>query len=244
MRLILLMGMTALLATTPVAWANDTSFGASGSAFPGPRPNKSIRMTSEAIRARIVGDAVGGHLARVACLFVLRNEGPRQRIRIGFPEDTGGDIDERGLIRRFTSTVNGQPVAVRRVVQRSDGDFGGFFIWWTKDVTFDAGETKQIRNDYEVALSANVEGVAWFTYILSTGANWKGRIGEATVVVDLGPIDPRRVIGLGTRPRRDNHREFLLSPLGAKQEGTRLVWRLKDFEPTQRDNIMVAWYYR
>ncbi len=239
MRQILLIGMTALLAIAPAAWANDTSFGASGSVFPGPRPNKDIRMVAEVIDARIVGDA-----ARVTCRFVLRNEGPRQRVRIGFPEDTGGDVGERGLIRRFTSTVNGQPVTVRRVVLTSDGDVGGFFIWWMKDVTFDAGETKQIRNDYEVQLSENVEGVRWFTYILSTGANWKGRIGGATVSVDLGSVDIRRVIGLGTKPRQDHHREFLVRPSGAKREGTRLVWRLKDFEPTQRDDIMVAWYFR
>ncbi|MBM3470053.1 MAG: hypothetical protein FJX73_04575 [Armatimonadetes bacterium] len=241
MRRILLVSIAVLLAIAPAAWANDTSFGASGSAYPGPRPSKDIRMVSEAVHARIVRDKMGGY-ARVACRFVLRNEGPRQRIRIGFPEDTGGDIPERGLIRRFTSTVNGRPVGVSRVVLTSDGDRGGFFIWWMKDVTFDAGETKQVQNDYEVALSGNVEGVAWFTYILSTGANWKGRIGEATLVVDLGSISPRQVIGLGTKPRKDHHREFLIRPSGAKIEGTRLIWRLKDFEPTQRDNIMVAWY--
>lgn len=230
--------LAVLLLASSVALANDSSFGAAGTPYPRPTPSRDIRMVSESVTVRL-----SQQTARVTCLFVLANEGGSQRVRIGFPEETFGDVSERGLIRWFRSYVNDRPVAVKRVVIEPV-DSGGTFAWWIKEVAFARGETKRIRNEYEIQLSENVLGIRWFSYILRTGASWKGRIGRATVTVDLGPVDPRTVIGLGTKPRGPEEAEMRLTPAGATLSGRTLRWQFTNFEPTRGHDVLVAWRFR
>jgi len=234
----------------PVATlSNDSSFGRSGSPYPHPTPNPYIQMLSEVIDVQIMRSK-----ARVTCLFILRNEGPRHSVRIGFPDEAYGDVSEKGRIFLFTSSVNGKPIHVRRVPVKPSTDSGGIYAWWMKDVIFEAGETKTVRNTYEISLSTQIAmipnpaggwllgNVVSFSYILRTGAPWKGPIGEATVTVDLGPVNYRDIIGLGTPPRVSEDRAHRIRPASVQRIGRKLRWHFRNFEPTEKHDIQVAWY--
>jgi hypothetical protein len=215
-----------------VAQANDSSFGAAGAPYPRPTPNRDIRMTAETVSVRFLNDT-----ARVSCVFTFRNEGPPQRVVIGFPDEAHGDVPERGLIQWFRSWVNDKEVAVQRVAVKRVVDYEGTYVWWLKEVSFAPGQTVRIRNEYEIRYSENVEGTRWFTYILVTGAGWKGSIGEATVTVDLGRIPPGALFGPGVPQQRPG---LAVTP-GFRLAGRQLQWRFLNFEPTERNNIRVAW---
>jgi hypothetical protein len=222
----------AVVISSGLALANDSSFGAAGAPYPKPTPNRDIRMVSETVGVRFLNDT-----ARVSCVFTFRNEGPAQRVVIGFPDEAFGDVPERGLIQWFRSWVGDQEVAVQRVAVKRVVDYEGTFVWWLKEVSFASGQTVRIRNEYEIRYSENVEGTRWFTYILATGAGWKGSIGEATVTVDLGRIPPGALFGLGIPQQRPG---LTISP-GAKVVAGQLRWQFTNFEPTERNNIRVAW---
>jgi hypothetical protein len=226
--------LTALAVILLSGWAaaNDSSFGAAGAPYPRPTPNRDIRMVAEIVRVRFLTDT-----ARVSCLFTFRNEGNAQRVVIGFPDENFGDVPEQGLIRWFRSWVDDREVAVRRAVVKRVVDYEGTYVWWLKDVAFAAGQTVRIRNEYEIRYSENVEGTRWFTYILSTGAGWKGTVGEAAVTIDLGRVPPATVFGLGLPQLRPG---LAVSP-GAQLRGRTLRWHFSNFEPTKQHDIRVAW---
>lgn len=212
--------------------ANDSSFGAAGAPYPRPTPNRDVRLVSETIRVTFLKET-----ARVSCVFIFRNEGSAQRVVIGFPDEARGDVPAEGLIQWFRSWVNGQPVPVRRVAVERVVDYEGTYVWWLKEVPFAAGQTVTVRNEYEIRYSVNVEGTEWFTYILATGAGWKGPIRQATITVDLGRIPPAAVYGIGPPQVRPG---LVVSP-GYQVRGRQLLWRFSNFEPTDKNNIRVAW---
>ncbi len=66
--------------------------------------------------------------------------------------------------------------------------------WRVKSVPFAAHQTRVVRDEYVAALSypsmvsRSPEDARWFTYILDTGASWKGPIGRERVTIDLSQL--------------------------------------------------------
>ena len=202
-----------------VGQANDTPIRSVGKAIQ-PLTDVPIRLVSEKVDITIAGDR-----AFVSCTFNLLNEGLPVTIDVGFPR--GGESDLNDFIAVVgndtvdVTTLSSEPVYV-------DPDTAMKMPWWkTFKVPFNKDDREvAVRNSYWTRLGPSTQqrlSHLMFTYIMTTGASWKGSIGEATFTVTLDGIETGRVTEI--------------SPDGYKRDGNRFVWRFTDFEPTS--NIVI-----
>jgi len=210
----------ALLLRASLAHADDGSMATVGGSVRLMRENANIRMLAETVRARITPD-----LITVDCTFTMKNEGPADTVLVGFPD---GDSVGHGQaqLESFRSWVDGVEVACIRIQ-----DVPNEVSWWTKRVAFPAGAVVVMRNRYTVA-----PGTSWstgaqdFTYILWTGASWKGRIGSAEIIATLDGIPGSWVMG---------------SDPVARRKGRTFRWAFHDFEPGSADGspneVQLVW---
>jgi hypothetical protein len=170
----------------------------------------------------------------VEARFVFKNEGPATTIQMGFPEESYNvgkmKSGQKSRFKYFKSWIDGKAVSVARKTAspRGSEDYRELY-WWVKDVSFKAGETKVILNRYKTTPGGSYVdgGYQEVTYIVSTGAPWKGTIGTANITFELGP-KARKLYPKATSK-------------GYKRSGNRLVWKFKNFEPQEKDNLTVAW---
>jgi len=189
---------------------------------------------------------VGKSSFSARCRFEFRNFGSSQTVRIGFPNLTGNDNEP--LFTSFRSVVNGVPVAVKDFSK--DGSF-----WKVKEVRFAKGETKVVENFYSgrtgthtVTYSGLDEGlVSDISYILETGASWRGPIGYAKVVFQFAedtiptPLIPKRrdsVLRWRTADPATVEYSGFAKP---RVDGRRLVFERRNFTPSQASNIHLSW---
>ena len=182
----------------------------------------SIRMVSEEVHIKLPEEAVDAR-------FVFKNEGPATTVRMGFPDEAGGEgaPEEGGRLTRFdrfASYVDGQPVKVKRVVGYHSGEDEDYDLWWVKQVHFDRGQTRVVENRY-ASRGSNNDDDRWFVYVLTTGASWKGPIGHAHIVCDIHDI--RNVAPL------------TFSPRGYRRVGDTVVWDFTNFKP--KKDIEIHW---
>lgn len=141
-----------------------------------------VQMVSEKVTMTIHRDH-----ADVDCLFVFKNHGAKATVRMGFPDwDSNHEPGDGPILERFRSKVDGKPVKTYLL-------FGGGQGWHIKHVAFSKGQTRTVRNQYRVklgALALNVDGmtreskyVQSASYIVSTGASWKGVIEKTEIVL-------------------------------------------------------------
>jgi hypothetical protein len=94
---------------------------------------------------------------------------------------------------------------------------GIHWTWWVKEVAFEAGATRVIRERYVARPGGDSTGNLWFEYILETGASWAGPIGIADIVITFrDPIEEGSVT---------------IAPEGWHGATNELAWHLENFEP-------------
>ena len=174
------------------------------------REHPSIRMVSERVYVRLEPT-----VAHVRCRFVFKNEGPATTVRMGFPDVSA----ERQHLLSFKSWIDGKQVSTRRIqdITESPEPRGWITSWIVKDVRFGRNQTRTIVDQYDGPIREEGRRTE-FTYILTTGANWKGKIGRAEIVVDI--------VGFS--------KTYLMetpSPKGYAKKGSKLVWVMRNFEP-------------
>ena len=222
-----------LLCLALPAFANDTAIQGAGGTIQPMRLNSSIRMVKERVDVKLRGTKP----ARVRCEFVFKNGGPATTVKMGFPAHAVGDV--RPLrptdLRHFRSWVDGKRVKTSFMRAKPTKEYS-YKAWYVKEVRFAAGQTRRVIDTYEGNLGEVSNGQVFFTYMLHTGRNWKGKIGEAVVVIDA--VSPPKVVRIGTdAPKRV---EFLrASPNSYVRKGSKFVWVMKDFEP--EENIYVEY---
>jgi hypothetical protein len=201
------------------ATADDTIIGGIGGRLV-PLNSKHIRLVRERVQVKL--DPQGG---LVECLFVFRNEGPPARVKMGFPQILG-----QAPLERFRCTVDGRPVRVHHQLVKKAGEsetetvhpYQGWHWWW---IQFGRHQTKTVINRYWAEASSDSLGNRWFDYVLKTGANWKGPIGQAEVEVDVGKM-----------PASDL---YAIKPAGFRRQGNKIRWTWRNFEPQQ--DLRIAW---
>lgn len=102
--------------------------------------------------------------------------------------------------------------------------------WYTFKVAFAPGETRTVVNTYWVKNTLSSNGEAWVKYVLETGRNWAGPIGEATVTLKLGDVLPAYIDNLYPG-------DWRFTP-----DGGSLVWHRTAFEPAY--NLVVRYNLR
>ena len=216
---LILAALTHLLLST-VVQANDTPIRSVGKAIQ-PRTDVPVRLVSEKVDITITGDK-----AFVSCTFNLLNDGPLCTVDVGFPR--GGESDLNDFIAVVgtdtvdVTTISSDPVYIDPSNMKMP--------WWkTFKVPFNGeGRPVVVRNSYWTRLGPSTQqrlSHLLFTYIMTTGAPWKGTIGEAIFTIHLDGIDSGRIVEI--------------SPNGYRHDDESLVWRFTDFEPTENIEIKV-----
>jgi hypothetical protein len=172
--------------------------------------------------------------AHVKCTFLFKNESDKLiQATVGFP---GNEQDTAALhsepIRDFVTVIDGRKhnINIRKEVLKhyGDPDIQVFRNWYTWKMSFPAHSTIRVENSYTHILSTP-EGYDRFflTYELSTGANWKGPIGKATI----------RVIY-----KNDNDLEQRIceiKPNGWIRKGNEITWAFTNIKPRKADDILI-----
>jgi len=149
--------------------------------------------------------------AYVDAIFIMKNTGDKINQKMGFPSEHPLEIPSS-----FKVFVNGKKLPLSNVEQKISGNN----VWEISTIPFNKGEEKTIRVTYVVEYLYGYS----FTYILKTGATWKGSIGSLDITITLP--------GKATPP-------FLLEalPSGYATKGNDIIYHLRNYEPEQ--NIVV-----
>lgn len=203
------------------AWANDAAVrGISGMIAPVDQ-HPSVCMVSEEVSAKIGWDA-----AAVRCHFVFKNDGGPTSVKMGFPEEASGDVGpiKHPAFKSFKAWVDGKPIKTKFFPSMSEqnGDLI-YRAWHVKDLSFSAGQKRVVVNEYEAPLGVDSMGGKFFTYILTSGKNWKGKIGNAKITVDVSTSA--------------QFYKIIPSPAGYACREGKVIWEFKNFEPHENISI-------
>jgi len=197
-----------------------------------PKDQTSIRMESEKVIIDLYNDS-----SVVKCLFNMKNLGEQEKLQIGFPEMTfhyyrhKSKVDEAN---RFEVKENGKVVSFDfsdslRYDKEYRKEVESYQIkeeWYLWESEFQQGESKTIEVQYSLPFGMLYKtNERFFTYLLSTGANWKGTIGKAEIIVNLIDIEIDSIIS-----KQPNNFEI---------SNKHLTWTFSDFEPTTNDDIKI-----
>lgn len=195
-----------------------------------------VRMVAETVLLDISSGSGTNPLgrAKVTATFTMRNLGSEtERMAARFPvgaSDGYGSIPE---ITDFTVTVNGSRVGTRKTTGE-DPNYGfGSTRWAEFDITFPPGEDVIVVVTYTLQATGYYP-IAYFSYILSTGADWQGTIGSADIIARFPyEISPQNVIF------PESQVGWMDTTQGATINGSELRWHYDDLEPTQKNNILI-----
>ncbi len=213
--------LAAAILLTAHLFADDYSSAVDGDQII-PVESRDIRMASERVDIAAEWPIEGhyGMLYHVDAEFILVNEsGKPQSILVSFP----GDDDVKG----FSRTVDGKAVEFVRYESKDQPQVYAF----TSRIDFAAGQTRKVRVRYLGV--ADSEG-SW-SYILKTGAHWKGTIGEAVVSVHFPPDAP----SVGGNDSWETAEDLRLSPANYTVKDRTVTWTFKDFKPAE--DVLVAY---
>lgn len=207
-----------------------------------------VEMLKENLVIRLYRDR-----AKVEVDYVLHNTGDATDVKAGFPSLGVKIEDEKHReIEDYSIFADGKSVPFHRENGNSTpfkSLYGKDFLdnvtngedvpnirlleWLVSTVHFDSDETKQIQIKYESLYAYSDGGFSddsaflddVFTYLLSTGAAWKGPIHEGRVTIQAMTVNADKII---------------VSPQGRFQQTKEgLVWEFHDLKPTMADNIVV-----
>ena len=192
----------------------------------------SIRMESEKVIIDLYNDS-----SVVKCLFNMKNLGEQEKLQIGFPEMNFYHhrlISESEKLNRFKVKENGKAIRFylsdslknNKEFRRKIDSYQILEDWYLWDGEFKKGESKTIEVQYSLPYGALYKSnKRFFTYLLSTGANWKGTIGKAEIIVNLKDIAMDSIVSQ--------------KPANCKVSDKQLIWTFLDFEPTTDNDIKV-----
>ena len=158
--------------------------------------------------------------ATVKCNFTLVNLGENESLLVGFPVGLGWDFGDDGSytypLEDFKAYIDSKPMETERMEVNGSP-------WMVWNMSFDEMEVKDVGVSYWVPLSyyGNYGRMArhWFTYVLKTGAAWRGVIDEANITVELHGIEPDWITEI--------------SPEGYVSENYTITWNFTSIEPTE-----------
>jgi len=220
--------LVGALALAPATLGDDYESGLDGDQV-FPVKSTTIRMASERVEVFVDWAEGSDHgVMHVAAEFVLVNDSTEPHATlVSFPATYHDE--------EFTRAVDGQKVAVSEYLVKDPNGLVTHYAAYTSEIRFEPRQTRRVRVTYIAAADASSGWPypARWSYILRTGALWKGTIGEAQVVVHFpGSMPPG-----GFGPFRSE--AVLLSPPGYEVSGRTVTWTFKDFEPDE--DIHIEW---
>ncbi len=189
--------------------ANDRSItGAGGSLEVATHGRTNVRMVKEFVRIDVFRSYYD-----VTADFEFLNDGPAERVMMGFPE-SGESFEGYKSIAGFdyfSSTVDGVRVNCDRSLVSVDREHDSYQAHWVKSVGFASQGRRWIRVHYRSKPGKSAMGD--FVSYAFTGGNWKGSLSESNLMI---------VMHMGYKVNPE-----YLSKYGLVQKGNRLsrTWK-------------------
>ena len=195
-----------------------------------PRKPTAVEMSAETVRITLLEDT-----ARIEASFTLLNTSTeKEDLDVGFPRSVQPEESrwhpKEGLtvgrwgpasLREFTAKVDGVEVKAEPRTGLPKQEYQGWLCW---RMSFEANQKRTVEVRYiadtrddnysEPSALQNRQ----VTYILKTGAGWKGNIGEAVLILNL--------------EGRSGDHVTRVAPEPTEKSAGAWTWRMKDFEPT------------
>lgn len=190
--------------------------------------NTNIRMVSERVIVDLYKDS-----SVVECHFLMKNEGKKQLINIGFPEmnfhhfktTSTSDFESRFFVHENEKEVQ----LINFYTPNSDlskkQEMYEKQPWYLWDSEFNEGETKIIKVRYSLPFGVIKNCCRYFTYLLNTGSGWKGSIDTAEIIINLKDITADLILEA--------------TPENYKIEENQIIWKFYNLEPTTNDDIKI-----
>lgn len=195
-----------------------------------PRKTTAVEMSAEAVKITLLEDK-----ARIEASFTMRNTSTeKEELEVGFPtairpeqytwnSKEGMNVTKWGpaSLKEFTAKVDGADVKASPRTGLGKSAYDGWLCW---SMAFDGGQTRTVevrylaetRDDNYSEPSALLNRQV--TYILKTGAGWKGNIGEAVIILAMDGLTADNIVSV--------------APDATEKTSSAWTWKLKDFEPT------------
>ncbi len=184
-----------------------------------------VQMVSADIKIKVPSCAV-------TVTYLFHNTSKRTTtVTMGFPEEGyDASLDEQKTwFKSFKSWIDGveTQVMAKRVNDKDfDPDFG-YKVWWVKDVSFKAGQSRIVANAYVSQPGSSAMPNKFFEYIVHTAKNWKGNVKKLRLELDVSALKSGTRYSVYTTPN--------------KVEGNKLAWFWENFEPSEANDLNVAW---
>jgi hypothetical protein len=219
-------GLLGVLVVPSLCNADDGAIHSVGGDIRLMQEHPTIEMTAEFVHAWVSRSEV-----RVECVFFLKNNGPETSVTVGFPNrSSGADVSSPTPFLNFTSYVDGESVDVVAVQDTAYSGYGDARSWLVKEVAFDSGQSRCLRETYSARPGTVVPDYNWFEYTLDTGSSWASSIGVGDIVITLDGISTNSLINI--------------QPGASFHSSSEIRWHFADLEPTQDSgwkSIVVAW---
>ncbi|MBN1918645.1 MAG: hypothetical protein JW889_12115 [Verrucomicrobia bacterium] len=171
---------------------------------------------------------LGAEIAHVKGTYWLTNTSDQaEHVKVGFPDVSGRKKKrEQGMANLKVSVAGNEIAHEYNRTGRRDGHVLGWFVW---EMDFAPGEEGILVVEYDTGFT-NTDHPLYddvFQYWLHTGADWKGRIKEATIKVVVSPEARNRIM--------------LVRPHGASWENNTITWQFEDLSPTTHHDIVIRY---
>ncbi len=184
-----------------------------------------IAMEAEEIIIKMTGNSS----ATVSCRFDFKNFGEAQSVLMGFPARLDEEVTEFSpedaiTVRNFTARDEKGEIPVTLVDTipnpplKEVSHLAKYAKWYSFPVEFNKNETKTLYHTYEISFPYVSTGHVFAGYVLETGALWRGTIGHARVIFDLGECPVYSLQGVYPN-------NFF------RLEGNQLIWERRNFKP-------------
>jgi hypothetical protein len=190
----------------------------------------------------LAANAMVGH---VDATFIMHNQGDElEAFDVWFPLWLSDEAYHTPITQaeNFVAWVDDVPAEVDYLEAELDflapGDQPNPLPWATWFVSFPPGEDVEIRVAYDI-FPIGDRPYGTFHYILETGADWWGTIGDGTITIRLPyevnesntALNPDSRTYYGSTAPRPGH--YAIS-------GTDVVWHFADLEPIADDNVQLT----
>ncbi|MDY0385283.1 NADase-type glycan-binding domain-containing protein [Trichlorobacter sp.] len=190
--------------------------------------NSYVRMVDESINITIHKDFIEFD---INYSFKNISDKPLQ-VEMGFPEQPG---EFTQTLYNFFASSDNNPIKVKFVsVDANKLDTTkGLLNWYTYTVQFKPNQLRKISNRYWV-YATEYRGLRSFSYIMRTGASWKGTIGKIQITAKLD----EGLVYAGKRLARSG---IVIEPDGFSMDssGKTLAWTFTDLKPDAAHDVQI-----
>lgn len=212
-----------------ISYSDDSILNDHGKTVAPTKSNEISMIEEEVIITRTTYSGI-----HVKCTFLFKNTSEKLiKATVGFPGNEYFTEHPSNTLTDFVTVIDGKRLKIKtknEIVEETKNDNPPMFRnWYTWEMKFPPKSTVKVENTYGCGLSiAQLYGPNCLYYELSTGANWNGKIGKATI----------KIIYDSAEELENNVCE--INPKGWVRNDNKIIWEFKDIKPTEADNIAIC----